>query len=69
MSRKKEKLVLKATQTISRVVQDDFVIVKSINTLAFGVPGDELSRDVVDRILIDNARNIREGSLTVEFIQ
>ena len=64
MSRKKEKLILKTAQA----TPGSFIIVKAVNTLEFGVPGDLLARDAVDRILIINARNIREGFLTVEFI-
>lgn len=63
MSRRKEKLVLKtASQT------GTFIIVKSINTLEFGVPGNIVTRAEVDRIFIDQDRKIKEGSLTVEFI-
>lgn len=64
MSRKKEKLILKVAQA----TPGSFFIVKAVNTLEFGVPGDLLDRKAVDRILITNARNIREGSLTVEFV-
>jgi hypothetical protein len=63
MSRKKVKLVLKNGNNV-----DVFIIVKSINTLEFGVPGDIVTRAEVDRILIDQALKIKNGFLTVEFI-
>lgn len=63
MSRRKEKLVLKtAAQT------GTFSIAKSINTLEFGNPGDVITREKADRILIDKRTSIGNGSLTVEFI-
>lgn len=62
MSQKKCKLVLQTALC-------GFAIVKSVNTLQHGVPGDELSRDQVDRILIDNKSLIINGRLTVEFIK
>ncbi len=65
MSRKKEKLVLKT----ARATPGSFIIVKAINTLDFGVPGDLLTREVVDRILINNGWRIKDGSLSVEFIE
>ena len=75
MSPKKCKLVLKASTMYERgkTIDDDvpvqgFTIVKSINTLEYGVPGDQLDRDTVDRILKDNVTRIRQGTLTVEFI-
>lgn len=71
MSLKKCKLVLKAENIIEPVTNQviaGFRIVKSINTLEFGIPGEELSREAVDKILKKEAQNIRNGKTIVEFI-
>lgn len=69
MSQKKCKLVLKAVEVYEGTeLVPSFKIAKSVNTLEFGVPGDELSRKVVDRILIDKAAQIQRNLLVVEFI-
>lgn len=60
---RKSKLVLKAVGT------ENFEIAKSVNTLQYGIPGDILSRKVVDRILIDDAVKINHGHLVVEFLK
>lgn len=63
MSRLNSKLVLKAEN-------GDFTIVKSVNTLEHGVPGDILDRTEVDKILLKaEGRNGQRGTLTVEFIK
>ena len=77
MSLKKCKLVLKSTTLYERsetiddmdVPEKGFVIAKSVNTLEFGVPNDTLTRKQVDRILADHAVRIRQGTLSVEFVQ
>lgn len=43
-----------------------FVIVKTVNTLSHGVPGNKLSRLVVDQIL--TSKDVAHGTLTVEFL-
>lgn len=63
MSRK-SKLVLKMISTTG-----NFEIVKSVNTLEFGVPGDALTRKNVDLILKDSTRKIQRGDLVVEFLK
>ncbi len=63
MSQVNRKLVFK---TLS---DDVFELVKSTNTLEFGVPGDNLDRKAVDKIISDH-KNVRPGSrtLNVEFV-
>lgn len=73
MSRLNSKLVLKADKGQTQVggpVVDTYVIVKTVNTLDHGIPGDTLDRTTVDKIL-KAANSIRPGSgtLTVEFIK
>ena len=71
MSLKKCKLVLKTQAGVTEVggpTVDVYVVAKSINTLEFGIPGEELSRESVDKILKNHARDIQTGKLTVEFI-
>lgn len=58
----KSKLVLKTIST------DLFELVKSVNTLDYGVPGDTLSRSVINRLFIENQPKIKRGDLTIEFI-
>ena len=74
MSRMNSKLVLKALP----VVPDDptgdteqrFKIVKSTNTLEFGVPGDTLTRSKVDDILrAAERRQTNRTKFEVEFTQ
>jgi len=58
----KKKLVL---QPSSQLGGGQFRIIKSVNTLDFGVPGDILNRAEVDKILKSDPV-IRRGELTVE---
>ncbi len=67
MSRVKCKLVLKADKNIAKSASA-FTIVKSVNTLEFGIPGDTLSRDEVDLMLRQKAQTMQNGMLTVEFL-
>lgn len=62
---RKSKLVLKTSSLSGRTA---FLIVKTVNTLEHGVPGDTLTRDAVDKILLVYDARIKQGSLTVEFI-
>ena len=67
----KRKLVIRACEITGDdnvTLVDGFKIVKSVNTLDFGVPGDSLTRDEVDRILKVYNQQIRTGEITVEFI-
>lgn len=75
MSRIKSKLVLKAldvayseTDPDTLVKDDGFEIVKTVNTLKHGIPGDKLTRKEVDKILKVEDPYIRLGTFTVEFI-
>ncbi len=79
MSQKKCKLVLKTITLLNEVdhlcaiqrgdkIEKHFRIVKSVNTVEFGIPGDVLNRAEVDRILIDHGAKITRNTLTVEFI-
>ncbi len=61
MSRKM-KLVLRNTRHAAAA----FEIVKTVNTLTHGIPGDKLTRKEVDLILLSG--RINQGQLTVEFI-
>jgi len=61
MSRKM-KLVLRNINYL----KTPFVIVKTVNTLTHGVPGDKLTRLVVDQIL--RSKDAVLGHLTVEFL-
>ena len=60
---RKSKLVL------STVGPDHFEIVKSVNTLQHGIPGDILTRKDVNIIMKDSHANLRRGDLVVEFIK
>ena len=64
MSQVNRKLVFKALNS------NVFELVKTTNTLEFGVPGDNLDRKAVDKI-IENHRVIRPGGrkLDVEFLK
>lgn len=62
MSQMKMKLVLRNTLHASA----SFEIVKAVNTLDYGIPGDKLTRAAVDKILIE--RPVVRGMLTVEFL-
>ena len=62
MSQMKMKLVLRNTRHVSA----SFEIVKAVNTLDYGIPGDKLTRKEVDEILVKRA--VVCGSLTVEFL-
>lgn len=64
MSRKM-KLVLKSLAN-DAFYDGDFEIVKTVNTLSHGVPGEKLERKTVDRILA--SQDIHRGVLTVEII-
>ena len=55
MSRVNRKLVFKATSS------DTFELVKSANTLEFGVPGDTLDKDAVLKIIKDHV-HLRPGA-------
>lgn len=59
---RKSKLVLKVG-----VHADIFKIVKTVNTLQYGVPGDSLNRAKVDHILKSEA--VRRLELTVEILE
>jgi hypothetical protein len=63
MSQKKCKLVLKTNQVVN-----SFEIAKSVNTIEFGVPGNQLTQEQVKRILVDHNTRIERGTLTVEFV-
>ncbi len=73
MSRLNSKLVLKADKGQTQVggpTVTVFVIVKAVNTLEHGIPGDTLDRDTVDKILKDaNTTRPGRGTLTVEFVK
>ena len=60
---RKSKLVLRTTHST-----DVFEIVKAVNTLRYGVPGDTLTRKEVEILLKDSAE-MRRGDLVVEFIK
>lgn len=62
MSQMKMKLVLRN----SRHASASFEIVKAVNTLDYGIPGDKLTRKEVDKILVE--RPVVRGTLTVEFL-
>ena len=70
MTRLNSKLVLKTAMiphgsgTIA-----GFEIVKTVNTLEHGIPGDELSRETVDKILVSANNRGPRNRLTVEFIK
>lgn len=69
MSRLNSKLVLKAIRTAG-VSAGKFEVVKATNTLEHGIPGDELTRETVDKILKDaNTTRPGRGTLTVEFVK
>ncbi len=63
---RKSKLVLK-TAYIDEGVQH-FEIVKTVNTLQHGVPGDLLTRKEINSIM-KNSTEIRRGDFVVEFIK
>ena len=67
MSRLNSKLVLKTVRQNS--VNTKFEIIKSTNTLDHGVPGDTLTREVVDKILVSAANRGPRNQLTVEFVK
>jgi len=83
MSLLKRKLVIKACRVWAKTdnrtfrlqmrpiaeMARGFVIVESINTLEFGIPGDELLREEIDNILKNNALDIRNGTLTIDIIK
>ncbi len=73
MSRLNSKLVLKAEKGQTQVggpTVDTFVIVKTVNTLDHGIPGDTLDRETVDKILkAANTSRPGKGTLTVEFVK
>lgn len=71
MSRLNSKLVLKASMVTENTVQKEiFVIVKTVNTLEHGMPGDTLNRVAVDKILkAANSSRPGQGKLTMEFIK
>ena len=64
MALNKTKLVLRAPKNGS----NRFTIVKAINTLAHGVPGDYLNREEMDKLIKSDAV-IRYGTLTVEILE
>lgn len=59
---RKSKLVL------STVGTEHFEIVKSVNTLQHGIPGDILTRKEID-IIMKSSADLRRGDLVVEFIK
>ncbi len=61
----KKKLVL---QPSSHLGSGQFRIIKSVNTLEFGVPGDILSRAEVNKILSSDPV-ARRGELTVDIVK
>ena len=61
----KMKLVIKSLAN-EAFYDGDFEIVKTVNTLAHGVPGEKLERKAVDRILAN--QDVRRGVLTVEVL-
>lgn len=70
MSRK-SKLVLESVYVNdgSTVSSGEFFrIVKTVNTLSHGVPGDKLTRKEVDILMKSRRTDIQRGDLTVEFI-
>lgn len=73
MSRLNSKLVLKADKGQTQIggpTMVTFVIVKVVNTLEHGIPGDTLDRKTVDSILkAANSSRPGSGTLTVEFIK
>lgn len=72
MSRLKSKLVLKTNKGHSKVggpIVDTYIIEKSVNTLEYGIPGDELTREEVDKILRSAGQRGQHNQLTVEFVK
>lgn len=63
---RKSKLVLK-TGYINEGIQH-FEIVKTVNTLQHGIPGDTLTRIEIEHLL-RNSAEIRRGDFVVEFIK
>lgn len=63
MSLKKCKLILKAVKGTG-----NFRLVKSVNTLEFGTPGDILNRRDVDLIMKTHEVRLSRKDLTIEFI-
>lgn len=59
---RKSKLVLKTLST------DTFEIVKTVNTLQHGIPGDTLTRIEIEHLL-RNSAEMRRGDFVVEFIK
>ena len=63
MSRK-SKLVLKTLVGTS----NNFEIVKTVNTLQHGIPGDRLTKKEIDGIMKSSVE-FRRGDFTIEFIK
>lgn len=62
----KMKLVLRNDSPNIPKTVAGFKIVKTVNTLDYGVPGKRLTREAVDKIL--TSQKATRGQLTVEFI-
>lgn len=60
---RKSKMVLKRIRH-----NDRFEIVKTVNTLQYGVPGEDLTRKEIDSIMKSNA-DFRRGDFVIEFIK
>ena len=65
MSQAKQKLVFKTAKDSSI---SDFRLVKAVNTLKFGSPGETFTKAEVEKILRDNTVQMKHNDLTVEFI-
>lgn len=61
---RKSKLVLKTLEGTS----NNFEIVKTVNTLQHGIPGDRLTRTEID-IIMKNSADMRRGDFVIEFIK
>lgn len=66
MSQAKQKLVFKTE--VAPNIEMGFKLVKATNTLNFGVPGESLSKEQINRIMIDEKAQIRSGKLVLEFV-
>lgn len=72
MSRLNSKLVLKALPVNPDNAGSDkrlFEVVKAVNTLSHGVPGDHLTRAEVDTILRSAEARGARNQLSVEFVK
>lgn len=70
MSRLNSKLVLKALPPNANG-DESYEIVKTVNTLEHGIPGDKIPRKEVDKILKAASGHLpaTQGTLTVEFVK